>query len=323
MPTVDARTLPKSKTNVDSNDHLRLSFATMDIRQLRSFVVLAEELHFGRAAERLHVAQPALSQQLKVLERELGLVLLDRTNRRVSLTDAGSRLLGEARAVIDRMDEAMATMARVRTGEAGRLVLGVSAGVAAPTLRALLAAVAEHGPDAYVEPRQVTTAEGLLGLARNELDAVLVHAVPSERELACLVVSSDVLGVALPSGHRLARRRAVPAAELNGEPLAWMRRRWEPALYDDVMATLGEAGFEAGPARETPNVETSLSMVAAGLAVSFKFAHEVARGRHVGVVWRPFADAQPVVPTALIWRRGDRSPLLSTLRKAADQVAAS
>jgi DNA-binding transcriptional LysR family regulator len=321
MRIVHCETAATSKTNIDSNDHLRLSFASMDIRQLRSFVVLAEELHFGHAAERLHIAQPALSQQLKVLERELGLVLLDRTNRRVSLTDAGTRLLDEARAVLERMDEAMAAMARVRTGDAGRLVLGVSAGVAAPTLRALLAAVAERGPDAYVEPRQVTTAEGLQGLARNELDAALIHTVPADRELASLVVSSDALGVALPSGHRLARRRAVSAAELSGEPLAWMRRRWEPTLYDEVIGTLAQAGFEPGPARETPNVETSLSMVAAGLAVSFKFAHEVARGRHVGVVWRPFADAQPVVPTALVWRRGDRSPLLATLRKAAEAVA--
>lgn len=294
----------------------------MEARQLRSFVVLAEELHFGRAAARLHIAQPALSQQLKVLERELGLVLLDRTNRRVSLTHAGERLLEEARAVLARMDDAMAAMARVRTGQEGRLVLGVSAGVAHRSLQAMLAAVAQQGDDAIVEPRQVTSAQALDGLARNELDAALIHATPVDEKFANIVVSNDVLGVALPSSHRLARRREVRAGDLSGEPLAWMRRRWEPTLYDEVIGTLSAAGFEPGPARETPNVDTSLSMVAAGLAVSFKFAHEVQRGRQVGVVWRPFADVTPTVPTALVWRRGDRSPLLAVLRRAAEQLVA-
>jgi DNA-binding transcriptional LysR family regulator len=294
----------------------------MELRHLRSFVVLAEELHFGRAAARLHIAQPALSQQLKALEKELGLLLLQRTNRRVALTDAGSRLVTEANAVLARMDDAMAAMARVRIGEVGRLVLGVSPGVNATMLGSLLAAVGSSGATVEVEPRQVTSGEGLLGLARNELDAALVHALPENEKLAHIVVSTETLGVALPSSHRLARRKAVKAAELSGEPLAWMRRRWEPTLYDDVVSTLTTAGFEPGPPRETPNVDTSLSLVAAGLAISFKFAHEVRRGSHVGVVWRPFADVEPVVATSLVWRRGDRSPLLAALRRAATRLAA-
>lgn len=294
----------------------------MDLRQLRSFTVLAEELHFGRAAARLHIAQPALSQQLKALEKELGLRLLDRTNRRVSLTDAGRRLVVEAGAVLARMDEAMAAMARVRTGEVGRLVLGVSPGVDQALLAALLSAVAAHSSDVDVQPRQVTSAEGALGLVRNELDAALVHSVPDDTGLAHEVVSSDELGVALPSAHRLARRRAIRAADLSGEPLAWLRRRWEPALYDDVLAQLAVVGFEPGPPRETPNIETSLGLVAAGLAVSFKFAREVAARRFVGVVWRPFADVTVDVPTSLVWRTGDRSPLLTTLLGAAREVAA-
>ena len=289
----------------------------MDIRHLRSFVALAEELHFGRAATRLHVAQPALSQQLKAIEHELGLRLLDRTNRRVSLTDAGERLLEEARAVLTRMDEAMAAMAQVRTGSVGRLVLGVSPGVDTTMLQALLTDVATRTKAAEVQPRQVTSAEGLLGLARNELDAVIVHALPNDRSLAHLVLVSDELGVALPSGHRLARQRTVAPAKLNGEPLIWMRRRWEPALYDDVVDALSAVGFQPGPARETPNVETSLSLVAAGLGITFKKAHEVGGRRHVGVVWRPFAGVSVAVPTALVWRKDDRAPLVTAFVRAA------
>ena len=140
-------------------------------------------------------------------------------------------------------------MARVRTGSVGRLVLGVSPGVDATMLRALLAAVAKRKGSPEVEPRQVTSAEGLLGLARNELDAVIVHAVPAEAGVSHIVLAEDELGVALPSGHRLARQRTVAPAKLNGEPLVWMRRRWEPALYDDVSESLSTVGFVAGAPR--------------------------------------------------------------------------
>jgi DNA-binding transcriptional LysR family regulator len=216
------------------------------------------------------------------------------------------------------MDAAMAAMARVRTGEVGRLVLGITTGVDPNLVASLLAAA---GEDVEVEPRQVTSAEALLGLGRSELDAALIHAVPDDKTVAHVVVARDELGVALPSGHRLARRKAVPPAALSGEPLAWLRRRWEPTLYDDVLARLSAVGFEPGPPRETPNVETSLSLVAAGLAISFKFASEVTRRRYVGVVWRPFADVDVPVPTTLIWRRGDRSPVVAAVVSAARQLA--
>ena len=294
----------------------------MEIRHLRSFAVLAEELHFGRAAQRLHVAQPALSQQLKTLERELGLRLVDRTNRRVGLTDAGERLLIEATAVLARFDAAMASMARVRTGSVGRLVLGVSPGAAPAILRDLLEAVATGGESPEIEPRAVSSAEGITGLERNELDAILVHSVPDEPALSHLVLARQELGVALPSGHRLVRQRAIAPAKLSGEPLIWLRRRTEPALHDDVFGVLTAAGYEPGPPRGSANVETSLSLVAAGLGISFKLAHEVSRGRHVGVVWRPFDGVRVTVPTTLVWRRGDRAPLLTALVRAARKLQA-
>lgn len=295
----------------------------MEIRQLRYFVALAEELHFGRAAMRVHIAQPALSQQLKALERELGLRLLDRTNRHVGLTDAGQRLLVEATGVLARFDEAMASMARVRTGTVGRLVLGVSRGVDPSLLGTLLEEVTKASGAAEVEPRAVNSAEGLTGLTRSELDAVIVHAIPHQPTFSHIVLAEEALGVAVPSSHRLARQRAIRPDLLSGEPLIWLQRRWEPDLYDDVFRTLTRAGYEPGPSQKTPNVETSLSLVAAGLGVSFKLAHEVSRGRHVGVVWRPFADVTVNVPTTLIWRRGDGAPLLATLVRAARTLTTS
>jgi len=293
----------------------------VEIRHLRNFVVLAEELHFGRAATRLHIAQSAVSQQLMTLERELGLRLIDRTNRRAVLTDAGVRLVAEANAVLARYDAAVAAMAKVRSGSVGRLTLGVSPGIDPLLLSGLLAAAGEGAEAPEIEPRTVTSPEALAALARAELDAALVHVVPEQPGIARVVLAREPLGVALPSSHRLARRRAVSPAELSGEPFIWMRRGSEPDLYDQVLATLEAAAFLRGPARETPNVETSLSLVAAGLGISLKMAHEVARGRHVGVVWRPFKGVQPVIPTILAWRAGDRAPILSRLVRAAYEWA--
>ncbi|MBA2768852.1 MAG: LysR family transcriptional regulator [Sporichthyaceae bacterium] len=290
----------------------------MDIRQLRSFLVLAEELHFGRAAARLHIAQPALSQQLKSMERELGLRLVDRTNRHVALTDAGERLVLEGGAAVERFDSAMATMARVRTGEVGRLALGVSPGVDPVILQQLLSVAA--AVDSEVHPRSMSSTQAFTGLQRHELDAALVHAAPDQPGISHIVLVRDELGVALPSSHLLARKRSVRVTDVNGEPIIWLARRNDPVVHDSVIDPLVVAGYRPGRVRETPNVQTSLSMVAAGLGISLKLRHEVTRG-HIGVVWRPFKDVDSSVPTTLAWRRGDDAPLLRRLVRAAREIA--
>lgn len=255
------------------------------------------------------------------MERELGLTLLDRNSKGVTLTDAGTRFLAEAAAVLARHDEAMANMERVRTGSVGMLNLGISPGVNPAILRALLGFGVQAGNAAEVVPRAVTSGEGFGALARNELDAILVHAVPaSGSNFSSLLLASDVLGVAVPSGSWLARLRSVRPEQLCGEPLVWMQRTDEPELHNDVLDVLREAGFHAGPLRHTPNVETSLSLVAAGLGISFKLGYEVLPRSHPGVVWKPFSGVRIDVPTSLAWNRGDRSPLLSRLVRTAQSL---
>lgn len=296
----------------------------MDIRQLRYFVALAEELHFGRAAQRLHLAQPALSQQLKVLERHLGLRLLDRTNRSVALTDAGRRLLDEAYDVLARFDQAVATMARVRTGEVGELALGVSPGIDPALLHELLVLYRRRAPAADVAPRELAWVDAVDALQRYEVDAALLHVVPDGGATRSIVLSSEPLGVALPSSHLLARLKSIPAARLSGEPLVYFRRRAEPEVYDRVLTAFAVAGAEFGKVHESPTVETSLSLVAAGVGVSPKFQREVKASGLVGVVWRPIADLALTVPTALVWRADDQpSPPLRQMLLAARAVRRS
>jgi DNA-binding transcriptional LysR family regulator len=288
----------------------------VDVRDLRSFLALADELHFGRAAERLHIAQPALSQQLKRLERELGLILVDRSSRQVILTDAGKTLRAEAVEAVARFDAVTAAMARVRQGKLGRLVLGISPGVRPQLLRQLLAALAGD-PTAEVVTRAASAAQAPAMLQQHEIDAALVHVVPQEADLGCQLLERLPLGVAVPSGHRLARRRAVRPRDMTGENLIWMSESAEPALHEHVMSALIGAGYRPGPTQHPPTVDTSLNLVAAGLGVSLKLHHELDQAPRRGVAWRPLADVDLSVPTALVWRRRDDSPMLAALWKAA------
>ena len=158
----------------------------MDIRQLRYFVALAEELHFHRAAARLHIAQPALSQQIRSLERELGLQLLERTNRRVSLTDAGARLLTEATAVVARFDEAVANMQRVRAGEVGTLRIGIFPGPLRQLLPGILAELRSRGPDIDVATRYLPALDQVTAVLEGRLDLALLPSLFASRTPAPL-----------------------------------------------------------------------------------------------------------------------------------------
>ena len=290
--------------------------SAVDVRDLRYFLALTDELHFGRAAERLHIAQPALSQQLKRLERELGLTLVDRSNRQVILTDAGQTLRAEAVEAVARFDAVTAAMTRVRQGKLGTLALGMSPGVRPQLLRQLLAALAGDAT-AEVATRAASAAQAPTMLHRHEIDAALVHVVPHEAALDSHLLERLPLGVALPSGHRLARRRAVRTRDLTGETLIWVSRNAEPVLHEQVISALIRAGYRPGTTHHPPTVETSLNLVAAGLGVSLKLRHELDQAPRRGVVWRPLADVELLIPTVLVWRRGDRSPLLAALRRAA------
>jgi DNA-binding transcriptional LysR family regulator len=154
-------------------------------------------------------------------------------------------------------------------------------------------------------------------LHRYEIDAALVHVVPQAADLSHRVLERLPLGVALPAGHRLARRRAIRARELTGETLIWVARSAEPQLHDEVMSALRAAGYHPGATQHPPTVDTSLNLVAAGLGVSLKLRHELEQAPRRGVVWRPLADVELSIPTAFVWRRGDRSPMLAALRRAA------
>ena len=283
----------------------------MDVRQLRYFIAVAEELHFGRAAERLHVAQPALSQQIARLERELGVQLFERTNRRVVVTDAGARLVTEARAVIARFDGAVATMARVRDGELATLRIGVFPGPVSLLLPRAMAALKERFPEVEVQTLSLPVASQEAAVSDGVLDLAFLPWEPST-SLSAKVVAREPIGLALPADHPLAQAEAVPSAELGGLAVVWMARNAAPQVFDALMTKLEAAGGRPRTLLESATPEASLSIVAAGLAASFKTESEVLGSASADrLVWRPLADVELEAVAVAAWAPSAPEPVVA------------
>ncbi|MFF3988041.1 LysR substrate-binding domain-containing protein [Streptomyces sp. NPDC001797] len=227
----------------------------MELRQLSYFVAVAEELHFGRAAERLHIVQSAVSQQIQRLERELGAELFDRSPRRVRLTGAGERLLPEARAVL-----AAAERARAAVAAPAGLRIGTSTGLGAHLDR-VLDAFARRAPGVPVELFSLPAAERLARVAGGRLDAAFVRAVEPVPGVRVRPLWPDPLVAALPATHPLAGRAEIGVEELAGLRLALVGRRTNPALVDLVVGACRAAGFEPLPGPSTGSLQDTLASI--------------------------------------------------------------
>lgn len=282
----------------------------IELRLLRYFAVVAEELHMGHAAARLFISQPALSQQIRGLEEQVGLPLFVRHPRGLELTDAGRVLLEEARDVLARSERLEAAVDQLRRGRTESLRVGLPPGLPRALLPELLAALREREPDARVEVRELTTPEQLAALRADELDLGLVREPVDDERLARRTLLVEPLGVSLPAGHPLAGRPALTLEELAGELFVCFPRSWAPALHDVLVDEL-RAHEVTARFQESAHLSTTEGMVAAGLGLTLS-AEPWLEGVE-GIVWRPLAGSSIEIRTAAAWRRNDRSPLLRTL----------
>jgi DNA-binding transcriptional LysR family regulator len=279
----------------------------MELRQLTYFVTVAEELHFGRAAERLHIVQSAVSQQIQRLERELGAELFDRSPRHVRLTAAGERLLPEARAVLAAADRARAAVA-----PPPGLRIGTSTGLG-EHLDRVLAAFAEHAPDVPVELFSLPAAERLALVADGRLDAAFVRAVEPVPGVRVLPLWSDPLVAALPARHPLAARPEIDLADLAGLPLAITPRRTNPALVDLVVGACHEAGFEPLPGPVSGSLHDTLASIGNRPLWTVVYAAH-ARVLHTPrVAFVPFRAPGLALSTGLAVHASDPTPYLDAL----------
>lgn len=278
----------------------------MELRQIRYFVALAEERHFGRAAERLRIAQPGLTQQIQRLERELGVELADRSRRRVRLTAAGEVLLEEGRRVLAQVERAVSLAQRAGRGEVGRLVIGASESASFGVLPDLLREYGRAYPAVDLSVRLMTTQVQVRALERGEIDVGLARTPMEPSDLVTRTIRVDALAVLLPEEHPLAREPQVALGQLAEIPLVVHPAGQRPSWVDFMLSVLRGAGVEPGPVQEASDTITAIAFVAAGLGFTLVPGTSVQFTRP-GVVWRPLTEPAPQSRLVLMHRR-ERPP---------------
>ena len=281
----------------------------MELRQLRYFVAVAEELHFRRAAARLHVSQPPLSQQIARLEEELGARLLERTRRRVELTSDGEAFLRDARALLAELDVAVATVHRIETGQSGVLRVNFVGSALLSILPGIVQRFRAGRPSVEIELRERSTVEQLRALHSGVIDVGLVRPpIDAESGLRTEAVLRERTVAAIPVRHPLARLRRVPLRRLAAEPLVLFPREQAPGFHDLLTNRLAATGTSPQVVQYAPEMLTIIGLVAAGIGVS-PVPASVARLALDGVTYRPLSGA-PDTELLAVMRARDESPLV-------------
>ena len=293
--------------------------ASVDLRRLRYFVVLAEELHFGRAAERLGISQPPLSQQVFRLEKELGVELFRRTSRRVELTEPGRLFLDEARRTLAQADQAVHVAQRAQRGEVGRLNVGFvpACGVMPVAVRRF----ARRLPGVKLSLRSMASAAQLAALEAGELDVGFVHLPVDRGALEVEEVQRHPLLAALPTRHRLSRFARVSWRSLEGEPFIGFPRASAPGAYDAILTLFRQAGFGPNVVHETDSLLARLRLVGAGLGISLLPAY-ASRFPRPGVVLRPLCPPRPYAAIGMAHAPRRATPALARFIAVVRDVAA-
>lgn len=284
----------------------------MELRHLRYFIAVAEEGHITRAAERLGIQQPPLSQQIRALEHELQAQLLVRHPRGVSLTPAGEAFLKEARAILGRVEEARAAARRAGRGETGRLGLGFTSSASFhPLVPRVIRTFRERHPLIALSLDESGTAELTDGLRHGRIDAAFVRSpIPETTGIVVYPLLQEPMIAALPAGHPLGGPEAapLPLAQLGSETFILYRRPLGPGLYDGIIAACDRAGFSPRVGQEAPRMLATLSLVAAGLGVTVVPA-SMRRLHPDGIEYRDLDQTAPIAPLNLACRSGEGSPV--------------
>ncbi|HEY6197987.1 MAG TPA: LysR substrate-binding domain-containing protein [Candidatus Binatia bacterium] len=287
----------------------------MDLRRLKYFVTVAEELHFGRAAKRLHITQPPLSQQIQLLEHELDMMLFNRTRRRVELTSIGKVFLVEARALLQQSDDAVARTRRVQRGEAGRLSIGWMPWSVLTPLPFMIREFCQRFPEVHLDVHSLSAEGQLEALHEGTIDAGFVlwisdFGLPSRTgPLKTEIVLKPPLVVVVPQNHRFAAAGRVELADLTNEPYILFKRESGQVFYDYVISFYQRNGLRLNIRHEADHPSTVLGLVAAGLGITilpFTSTHAIP-----GVVCCDLPAASPQLEIALTWRPQNESTLLA------------
>ena len=280
----------------------------VELRLLRSFVALAEELHFGRAAQRVHVVQAALSQHIRALESDVGAWLFERTTRRVQLTEVGRAFLPEARDVLAAAERATSRVRRAARGDLGELRIGFVGAAALGPLPLALESFRTQHDEVRLTLHELGTQSQLDALRVGQLDVGFILAPAEVGSFATHLISAEPLQVVLSSRHRLAHRKRLSLLDLAPEPIIWMVGRSEPQLRRHYISLCEAHGFRPNIAYEVDHIVSMLGLVAAGLGVS----HAPRAARRLRPDGVRLVELRPRMTAAilLVWLAANTSPVL-------------
>lgn len=275
----------------------------MEFRHLRYFLVLAEELHFGRAARRLSMSQPPLSLNVQQLEASVGARLFTRSSKQVALTAAGLAFVPRARALLDQAAEAASHARDVGLGMAGSLRIGFAGTMLYSGLPEILARFQAQHPLLRVMLKEISSSEQLIELAHDRLDLGFVHTTRIPAELSQILVSSQAFEGCLPTGHALARKRLLPLKLLKGEPFAVVSRTVSPDYHDRILQTCLDAGFHPEIRYELQHWLSVVSLVSRGMGVAL-VPKALRQSAMPGVAFVPLDTATTPYETQCLWKTG-------------------
>lgn len=297
----------------------------MELRHLRYFIAVAEELHFGRAAERLGISQPPLSQQIQALEEEIGARLFERTNRRVELTDAGRLFLDESRQVLAQVDKAVLLARRAHLGELGELKIGfTSSAPFTSNIPSSIHAFRKAYPDVHLDLQEMSSRQVLKALLEESLQVGVIRPLALPDAVHWVELFREPLVAVLRADHPLAAgsEDGLAIAALAEEPFVFFPRSYGTGLYDQVIALTRQAGFSPRIAQEASEAMTIIGLVSAGLGVSILPA-SFRRTRVDGVVYRTLSDPEATTAVWLVRRQNEGSPLALSFIDLVTREAAS
>ena len=301
----------------------------MELRHLRYFLAVAEERHITRAAARLGLQQPPLSQQIHMLEKELGTKLFTRLPRGVELTAAGEGFLEEARAVLNGVERAAVRARAAAMGQRGRISIGLTTAASLhPGVTRTLRAYVDSHPAVSLDLHANSAANLTEALLRKEVQVAVIRAVVARpADLIFKELAQENMLIALPADHRLVRRTAsganapISLLALAGERMILVRRHAAPGMYSNVVDACHKAGFEPLIVAEVEQMLTSINLVAAGVGISLVPA-SIREIRQEGIAYCPVLDAPSLVaPLTLVYRRGEAQPLVTDFIELSRKLA--
>lgn len=293
----------------------------MKINQLRYFLVLAEELHFVRAAARLNVSQPPLSRQIQALEHELGFELFVRGNQRVSLTEAGAAFYSDVKDTFAGLDRAVARSRGVARGEAGRLVLGMTGSVSFGVMPTILERFHGKFPQVRMEILHLIKAEQVEALAGRRISLGLTRSAVQTAQITSETIHQEPFIAALHESHPLTRQKVVALEKLAPDNFVLYRGNSWPSIADEIVGLCADAGFSPSIDQDTGEMQTAVSLVAAGMGVTI-VADCIRSLLLPRVVYRPLTVRGKIPLTKLhaVYRKDDTSPVLKAFLRLARSV---